>query len=423
MAYIKNVNKKSDTQLTYWPILSSLILLFVFAILCFPPLTAALHSAYVCLFCVMLWFALSFINDPQYYIDTKPFVLLSIVFYALTVIIPLICGYKIITNRYTSMSLVPLGFVIYDYYKQHGYTDYLRKIFLAVSALAAVTAITTYKKLLDSQYIVRSIKSTGEYSEILAKDGIGGYSFIYAVTAAAPIFLYIFLKSKKKPVRITALAAYAFSLLFIMKSNYMTAFLSVIISSAVFVEGYLLSKKKRGFILPAVFIIVSIAFVARFNSISGILEGILPNRISSVVFNPYSDSLVHSITEEFVNDRLPSYITSIKSFCQNPLLGILGSGRLDVSGKNLYGFGQHSHIFDTFALYGLIIGLLGIIVLVQPFRKNGRWVAEDRYFTAAIAVNMLFIYVFNNVTDSIAVIFTILFPLVRDYFEQKETQI
>ena len=410
--------KGANSQLEYWPIISSLVLAFYFAILYFPPLTASLPHTYVCFGCFVIWLILSIINDVSYYLNMKPFVLVAFVFYVFSIIMPLICGYPVIANRYAGVPLVPFGYVIYDYYKSHGYTRYLRYVFISMFSLMSVTGVQTYLALIKNPYIARSIKSSGEYSAKLASRGIGGYLFIYAVAAAVPILLYIFLKSKKKYIKVLSIVSYVFSILLVTKSNYLTAFLMIIFSSAIVVLGYFISKGKK-ITLYIAFIVITILLITLFyQPILEFVQSHIPDRIARVIFNPESDSTISSIQQEFEYDRLPTVVDSFSSVIKSPLFGILGSSGLDISGEHIVGFGQHSYILDTFALYGVLIGILLLNIITHPFRSNGKWVKGDLYFTIAMATSVLFLYIFNNSSDSIAIMYTIFFPFVRDEFNK-----
>ena len=423
MAYGMNIQKTVTPRLAYWPILSSLVLILYFAELFFPPITAITPSAYVCLGCAVLWFALSFINDPRYYLNIQPFVLLSIVFYVFTIIIPFVCGYSVISNRYASLAFVPLGYIVYDYHRVHGHMRYLKYVLSVTGVLALITAVTTYSALIENSYIVRSIKSGGEHTERLATQGIGGYHFVYAIVAASPIFLYIFLKTKDIKIKIITAAAYIFSLMLITKSNYLTAFLTVILASLIILCGYLLSKGGKAVLyIPPIIVSVFLSLLF-YDQVSAFIQSHIPERIARVVFDSSNETLWESLAEEFLYDRYPAISNSISGFFENPVFGILGAGVLGVTGEYLTGFGQHSHILDTFALYGGLIGAVAVIVSLQPFRKNGRWVKGDTYFSIAVAVSMFSIYVLNNASETVAVVFNLLFPLIRDHYIEKTDRI
>ena len=68
-----------------------------------------------------------------------------------------------------------------------------------------------------------------------------------------------------------------------------------------------------------------------------------------------------------IESRLQSFVVSISIFVNNFWFGIVHSKLgVNLSGQ-IDSFGQHSAIFDTFALYGVIIGLLFTILIFKCF--------------------------------------------------------
>jgi len=96
--------------------------------------------------------------------------------YSFFILVPLLFGYQTIANRYSSMSLVICGSVVFDYYYKSDKICVLRRILKLVFLLSLITMIITYFYLLTDSYVSRRINSTGIESELLASKGIGGYS-------------------------------------------------------------------------------------------------------------------------------------------------------------------------------------------------------------------------------------------------------
>jgi hypothetical protein len=106
-------------------------------------------------------------------------------------------------------------------------------------------------------------------------------------------------------------------------------------------------------------------------------------------------------------------LRSIEAFKEHPILGLLGSGQLQVSNGSLYGFGQHSYILDTFALYGIVGGTLNLLALAAPFINRYR-IKRDISLDITMFVVMLLLYLVNNASESIALAVTIIYPFIRD---------
>lgn len=414
--------RKVISQMPHWPVISVIILTIYFSMLYFPQFEALLPTNYITLACFLVWCALSFINDPGYYFNIKSYVLLSFVFYAFSIVIPIVCGYVVIANRYASLPLLSLGYIIYDYYKVHNQTRYLKKAFIIPSVFAIITAFVTYNALTDNSYIVRIITSLGSDAKEYYAEGICGYSFVYGVVTALPLFLYLFLKVKNKFLKIANMAVFVFLIMFIVKANFLTAFLVTIISSVVLLSGYLFKKSRKNIIYILLIILIVVLFVVNYSTILTAIENHIPRRIAAALFDSSGDSVIESVYADFNADRVNTITKSLEVIVKNPLFGVLGSGEIDTSGDFLTGFGQHSHILDTFALYGVLIGILCVFVIILPIVHCNKKRNTDVYFTVAIAVNALLILLFNNATESIAISYCILFPLIRDTFEQKPVE-
>lgn len=397
-------------------IIMDVLLLVLFLELVFPPITQFANSSVIMLGCTFLWVAFSFLTDRKFYLNSNIHRFYLFFLYALMIILPYLLGYPVIGNRYSSMAIVIFGNVIYEFYKEHGKIENLKRILFVVALFALITLGITYINLLINPYISRSIKSEGEYSASLAARGIGGYQFIYFVSAAAIPVLFVVLKAKKKVYRIISLALYILSVLLIVKSNYLTALLLTIGCSVILLIAHLWSGKKaiHKFLL-CVFGIVCIVCLINIDAILRSIASFLPERISRVLITDDAGA-IESIVDEFFADRFPTIKESIDAFFAHPLLGLIGSGGIGFSENYLTGFGQHSYVFDTFALYGFVIGIINIFAILKPFKRNGRWVKTNLALTIAMSIFTMLIYIVNNATASIALAICIIYPFIRDEF-------
>ena len=399
------------------PILLDLVLLVMFVSLVFPPITAIINGTVINLACLVIWFSLSFLVNSDFYLKATYHRFYLFIFLIITVIMPYVFGNGVIGNRYLSTALVPLGVLIYEFYKENGILERIKNILLATAAFAIVTGIITYINLLIDPYVSRSIKNgSDEYSASLAARGIGGYHFIYFVAVVSIPILYVFLKSKKVLTKIVSILAYIFSLLIIFKANYLTAFI-IIISCSVILIALNFSSGKPPFSQIALFVFLIIGFICVINIdlIIKSMENILPPRIARVILID-DVNVFQSIREEFVDGRLPTIISSLKTAIQHPILGLVSSPISTSNSGYLEGFGQHSYVFDTLALYGIIIGVINIFVILRPFKYNGKFVKNSLPLSITMIICIFTLYSVNNATNSIAFILSIVFPFVRDFY-------
>lgn len=386
--------------------LAALVLVIYFAELVFPMITTLLPNAIVCLACFILWLIFISINNPKFLLSKNNLVYLII--YSFMAIYPLIFGYSTIFNRYVSMSLIFCGSIVFRYYYATNKLFILKKVLIVTAILSLITLLITFEQLLLSPYISRSIKSSGEHSAMLASQGIGGYAFVYYITALSIPALYYGMKAKQKGKRIFSMLIYAVMVVFIFKSNYMTALFVVVLCSAILVM--LSSKSKKwGVALVSLIGILLVILASNIENIIIMLDEYMPSRIARVLAFGRGDSVTNSIMQEFLADRWPVILSSIDSFLDSPFFGLLGSGELGFDGEYLTGFGQHSFIFDTFALFGFFGGVIGAFGALSPLKKSVLW-ANHPSLRISMIICMVMLYFLNNATESIAMVISIIAP-------------
>ena len=384
----------------------------------FPPITTVFNSNLICMACLFGWIAVSFFYVSKYYLNQNLKYTYPLIFYFATIFIPYLLGAGVIGNRYMNLGLIPLGYFIFNYYKKHENLKSLKYISIIIAFFAMITFFTTFKALITNPYISRSIKNSGEYSASLARMGIGGYSFIYFMVVISVLLLYIFFRSKQKHLKMITMAGYIISLMFIMKSNYMTALLTVMIASVVLILSNYSQKGIYNKILLFILIVLLFFIMGNINIIIEKYADFIPSRIARVIVTGDNQSLFKSILDEFADDRLPTLRSSVEMFLKHPLLGMVGSGAVELNQSGeLNGFGQHSHILDTFALFGFFIGIVNVFIIFMPFQIwNGKKERYDKMINRAMLVCVIGIYLLNNATPAIAFALGIFLPLVREIY-------
>ena len=402
--------------------LASLFLLVWILELVFPPLTAVTPASAVSLLCGLAWLALSFFSGNHFFLRVKRnYFILPIVFYLLTFGSAYFWGNSIVAHRYMSMMMLPFGSVIYGFYNEKKRLTDLKRVLVIGGVFATVTFIRTLLGLLINPYIVRSIKSSEEVSTNLAAQGIGAYGFIYMMVAVSVLLLFVYLNMKNGIKRFFVFAIYVISLFFIIKSNYMTAFLVSIVSSVVLIITFLTSNQRSPnnslkLILQIVAISIGMILIFNIDRLIGVLTPILPRRIASVLVT--NVKITDAIWQEFIGGRFPVMKQSWDTFLLHPIFGGVGAGIVGMSGGFLTNVGQHSYILDTFAFFGFLIGFINIYVIYQPFK-----IQKNNHGNGALRISMIVcmigIYLFNNATESIALIFGIVYPFIDDLIARR----
>lgn len=325
-------------------------------------------------------------------------------------------GYSVIAHRYMILVMLPIGPLIYEYYEENGSLSHLKKILFITIILSSITLLTTLFALFNDPYVCRRIKSSGELTKALFTQGIAGYSFIYFIVICNQIVLFLFLKNKGIK-RIIFLLTCIFLSFFVIKANYFTALLLMLIGFASMITIHLsLSNISHKFLLCFLFYGI-IFFIFEFQSIFSLVGSFLPKRIYQVL-DVGNTNFLSMVTEEFLIDRWPFMKTSLITFFEHPLGGLLLSNELEYSadGLSFETLGQHSYILDTFALYGIVLGIVSIFILLKPFKKNGILIKKNMCLTIPIMIVSFGLYFFNTATDTISLAICFFYPIVRDLF-------
>ena len=404
--------------------LFDLVLLVWFLEIVYPPLNALpVKRAPVCVACAFASILLYLVVRIRR-AGTLPLKVLFvlIVFFSI-VLLPHLMGNGVIGNRYLALSLIFLAPIIFEFYRGNGLLGHLKSILFIVGAFALVTGIVTYYHLLATPYISRSIKYSRDSAFDLERQGVGGYWFVYFVSAVAIPLLYVFLAEKEKKLKKWfCLFLFFFCLVFVVKSNFMTAFLTTLFCSLLLV--FLFFTRGRGPKGRILLLFVLLAFFIAALNVDRLLlqlEGFFPKRIAAVLYSG-DENVLQSIFTEFMEDRWWTLQTSLESFADHPLLGLCFSGKMVYDNEGfLVGFGQHSFIADSFALFGILFGAFCTYAVFRPVR----FYKHERVNSLSLA--MLFcivsLYFFNNATESIALVIGIVYPLVRELYREpsKET--
>lgn len=330
----------------------------------------------------------------------------------------LLMGNDILGNRYMNLSVVYFGGVIFTYYKDKNSLFVIKYVLIMLTPFLGFTTMKTLAALLSNPYISRSIKSGLESAEIL-RQGISGYSLIYMLAALAPILLFLFLQSEKIVYKFISILIYVLCFITVVVSNYFTALICVIVSSILLIVLYCILKKN--FLQLILFALVSLFILVFWSSIIesviSLISSLSPDGKTAMRLNEMSGDLFGGLSEEMSGDRWPTMKHSIEMFLQNPLFGVLLK---DNSGGNiLTGIGQHSHILDTFAIWGGPLGIINTIIIFRVFKREC-FVGRGIMLTLPVVVCLLIIWGFNNCTNSVAVVVYLLYPYIyNSYFSQR----
>lgn len=410
MKKIKFKRKITLEQINYY------IMIYIVASCIFPPMKLIPKSNLLISIASFIWFGFSFINKKKYTIKLKFYNIAVLFFVFYTFIVAYISQNYVIGNRYLNFSQCFFFYLMYCFYKTNK-KIILKKILKISAIMISLTSIRTFIALIYNPYISRSIKSSGEYSEELWKQGIGGYELIYMLPFISVIlFFFGFITKNKCKYNLFLKIAFLFTIILIVISNYFTALLISLSGILGLLLLEILKRKNYFLILGLSFLSINFFLLKK-----QIIRLILDNMIYYVPNGRTKDRLIQFELEfskgrksELLDERIMVNRESIESFKNNKFFGIIVE-KIKTKDGYLTGFGQHSQLLDTFALYGFFIGVLQIYLLVYPFIKIQKKSITYRTISFIICIQMLVLFYNNIATPSIGYILFFIFPAICDY--------
>lgn len=364
------------------------------------------------------WFVLNFIDKRhnKYMFSVKN--IFPIIFMFIMYFIANAFENKIYGNRYWNLSIFYFGPIIYNFYRSENREYIFKYVFMLLAPFVLFTALKTGTALATNPYIARSIKS-GDESFATLRKGIGGYAFIYFMVALAPVFLYVSVEEKKLSRKALFLGMFLGCAAITILSNYFTALLTLVLSSSIVL---IMRSLKKGSVFMAIMLVVIVIFLlfsgeefynGFIDFLTNLAGGKTADRLTTM-----RGSLFKGLMEEFMGDRAATLGYSWNAFKEHFFLGMVAdtaSGYLELAK-----LGQHSHILDTMAIWGVLWGSINIKILFSPFNRKKR--SKNAAFTAAMLVVTIIIFGFNNAVNSVAFVISIVYPFVTDYYN-KERQL
>ncbi len=406
---------------TFTNTLLDFVLVLLIALIFVPQFKFLSAYNYLCLFVSVLWCVLAFSQNPRFFLGNSKYFFVSVLFFVLVIAFSFIVENKLLINRYSSFIMVPLFYWIYEYNaKYRGIKNSIKILFFSLIFIL-YTSVQTILKLMLNPYAARSIKTSTEGTEDLFLEGVSGYGLIYAVVILLIVLIPMILDWKKLGIsflgKIFILVLGLSFLYLIILSNYFTALIVTLMAILTIIVLY--RNKKMLFIL-APFTLLYIMFQKDINvrvldTISSFVQtdGLTYRRIQEI-----KAELIFGSRTESVDSRSDVVNQSIDLLSEYPILGYateLGNN------FDLNRVGQHSYIFDTYALFGLFLGTYSFWIMWLPFRyritpKNGY---KLRVFSWTVGFTFMILITMNNLTATMGFAAFFVFPTVFDYINKR----
>ena len=385
----------------------------------FPPIRTMSGYNVFSIIVMFSWIACAFVAKPTFFtiFAKDPLHKQVVIFFvAYTTIVPYLFGNGIIGNRYLTYGQVLIFYFIYQYNRTYGYKNSSKTIIKWSVMFIITTSALTLFGLINNPYLSRSIKSSGEYTTSLQSQGIGGFEFIYfSVFLATTLFFLIINKNSldlQLHKKIAIYSLFTLTVFTVIYSNYFTALIMLTMSLLI-----LVITKANAVSRIITLIIGAIVLVQGKSNSIGVINWASNNLSSGKTLDRVlliQADLMGFGNESLLSGRIPTFEESWNAFLNNPFFGI-ALNKIEFDDGYLKGFGQHSHFLDTFALYGLFIGLIGIYIIAQPFLKRMKVHTALFGLNVSILASVLMLFSANNVTPSIGYAVFFIYPVLYDW--------
>lgn len=383
----------------------------------FPPIRTFSFSNHLSAAMVLSWFVTITIAYPKFWFNSTVHRLVIYGYIVYALVIANLSGNGVMGNRYFELFQLPMYFIAYYTYTQMGKVQACRRVIMGLIPFLIFTCISTTRACIAYPFAAR--ESIGGV-EALARMrvGVGGYELIYFLVVAFAICLYLFwsIQSIKHKVGLGILMILFFAT--IVASNFMTALMLTTVSVVVRV---FLSKITINKIIFATSTVLFFSIYSNFIfvAIIDMALGILGESLNADRFLELKMLLLENEQGVSMQARSNAYNKSFELIFKHPFFGILTKPLIRV-GDGVTGFGQHSQILDTFALYGIPLGLVQVYIYFKPLisriKQFGGGISS---FAFLIALLTGVIFTMNVATPSIGFAIFFIFPVVYDYVNQE----
>ena len=380
----------------------------------FPPAEAVIGSQSFGIFLAIIWLLLAFMIRPRSKVIIGNHILIWGGILGYTILAPRLFDNSTIGNRYFSYLIPMMFYIAHKYNKIYSGNSRNLKILLVCIPFMVYTFINTLLALRENPWAARIIKTTDDTQQTytMMKSGVGGYDFVYMMTFLTIIYTSIVIHSsrlEKKSLYIIFVKSLLLLLMiyFLIISNFFTALAIYTISFLILFLGSNIKLHTK--ILLSFMIVLVIGNLVAVNSDKLALltgEGKTYERIQKLM----DMEGVRTISQERSSENNESVIL----FFENPIFGNINKN-YNFNGFNFEGFGQHSMILDTYALFGVFIGTMLIGCMLLPFWYYLLSTVHFRNLALVMLISSFLIMYFNNFTSSLGLVLYFVFPSTWDY--------
>ena len=406
---------------TYTNTLLDFVLVLLIALIFVPQFKFLSAYNYLCLFVSVLWCVLAFSQNPRFFLGTSKYFSVSVLFFVLVIAVSFIADNQLLINRYSSFIIIPLFYWIYEYNAIYrSLKSNIKNLFFSLLFIL-YTSIQTTLVLILNPFAARSIKTSAEETGDLISDGVSGYGLIYAVVILVIVLIPMILDGKKLGLsflgKIFILVLGGSFLYLIILSNYFTALIVTIMAILSIIILYR-NRKMLLMLIPLSLIYFMFQKDINLTVIDSISSFVQTDGLTHKRLQEIKAGLETGSKTESVDSRTGVINQSLELFSEYPILGYANK---PVDRFDLNKVGQHSYVFDTYALFGLFLGTYSLWIMWLPFhyRIKSNFGYKLKVFSWTVGFAFMILIIINNLTPTMGFAAFFVFPTVFDYINRK----
>lgn len=274
--------------------------------------------------------------------------------------------------------------------------------------LFTIWNVRTLQGIAEVPNIMRLLAKNSSISMSYAQSGVGGYGYMYTVLIFLPVGLDCIVSRCRNTIyRLLAIPYVVTTYMLSFQSQY---FLALLITA--FITVLFIGFRVKNTILKLIIIILILGgFITLYINVGDVLL-YLRNTIEIRSIQLKLDSMYElivnegSVVESEFYVRYDRYTDSLLYALKHPIMG----------GFSYKITGNHSHLLDYLAQYGIPVGIFYIITILRPVMR-----LELRANTCSFVVctTFLIILIMNTLAYSFAAVLYILVPVYYRYSKER----
>ncbi len=397
---------------------SFLIVYFLSISSIFSPIRALSFYNYLWLLLIFIWIIITILDMPAFFGSQTIYMYLTCFFLLYTVSISFLTQNVSLGNRYLEFSQI---FIFYFEYKKNILKNQAKnnsKLIIWFMPILILSCILTYRLYLTNPEALRLVGKSKDMGLYYMQMGAGGYNLAYFLVLLIPMLIYMIKQNNqliiiKKVICLFLIGLFSY-VVFI--SGYFIALMMLLVGFVTLVLPTKINLKT----LVVLFLFLPITFLYFNDIILHFLDFILmfSNQLSGGVIlkvNEVKNIISGSnLLNNYASSRLDTYLYSIKAFIHYPFLGSIFSA-IGEPYSNVIKIGNHSHFIDTFAFFGLGIGLLQLHIYLFPFIKQLKFEGEYNATIFVLMIITIVVLTLNIITVSIGFAIFFILPTLKSY--------